>query len=73
VSIRQNSFYTLTGALTQVAVTLFTVPIFLRLIGTERYGVLAIVWVFLGFFGVFDLGVCLIVRSLDLNPRLQTG
>jgi O-antigen/teichoic acid export membrane protein len=57
VSIRQNSFYTLTGALAQVAVSLFTVPIFLRLIGTERYGVLAIVWVFLGFFGVFDLGL----------------
>jgi O-antigen/teichoic acid export membrane protein len=57
VSIRRHSLYNLTGSLALLAVTLFTVPIFLRLIGPERYGVLVIVWAFLGFFGVFDLGL----------------
>ncbi|MCQ4191038.1 oligosaccharide flippase family protein, partial [Methylocystis suflitae] len=57
MSIRKHTAYNLVGALLPMGVSLLTIPIYIRLVGDARFGVLAVLWSFLGYFGLFDLGL----------------
>jgi O-antigen/teichoic acid export membrane protein len=57
MNIKRHTMYNLAGATVPMLVSIATVPAFLRLIGNARFGVLALVWVFLGYFGLFDPGI----------------
>jgi O-antigen/teichoic acid export membrane protein len=56
-NILRNIGFNLVGALVPLIVTLFTVPIYLRLVGAERYGVVLVAWSLLGYFGFLDFGI----------------
>lgn len=53
----RNTLWTLGGSVGASAIALFSVPILLRHLGTDRLGVIALAWMVEGQFGVFDLGL----------------
>lgn len=57
MSIGRHTAYNLLGFLIPALLGLIAVPAYLALIGTERFGVMALAWLVLGYFGLFDLGL----------------
>ena len=70
MTIRRDTGYNLLGQLAPLALSLLTIPLYLRLIGEARFGVLALMWLFFGYMGLFDLGVGqATVRQLSRSDR----
>jgi O-antigen/teichoic acid export membrane protein len=57
MSIGRHTIYNLAGSIVPMFISIVTVPIYLHFVGNTRYGILALVWMFLGYFGVFDPGI----------------
>jgi len=75
--MKRHTLYNLAGSAAPMFVSIVTVPVYLHLVGATRYGVLSIVWLFLGYFGLFDPGLTRAatyhIAKLDDAPAKDRG
>lgn len=57
MSVARNTGYNLASQLIPILFSVASVPLYLHIVGLERYGVLALCWSFLGFLGFLNLGM----------------
>jgi O-antigen/teichoic acid export membrane protein len=57
VSTSKNAVYNIIGTAVPSILTLVTVPLYLHIVGAERYGILTLCWVILGYANFLDLGI----------------
>ncbi|MEO9490934.1 MAG: oligosaccharide flippase family protein, partial [Marinomonas sp.] len=57
VRILRNTMYSFAGSGFPIIISIITIPFFISQIGMEKYGVLAIGWLLLGYFGAADFGI----------------
>jgi O-antigen/teichoic acid export membrane protein len=53
----RNTAWNLVGQVAPMGVALFAIPMLIRHIGTDRFGILTLAWMVVGYFSLFDLGL----------------
>ncbi|HVE07659.1 MAG TPA: flippase [Paraburkholderia sp.] len=62
-SLLKNVGINLVGLVLPTFVSLATVPAYIKALGVERYGVVSLVWVLIGYFGILDLGMSMAAQN----------
>ncbi len=52
-----NTIYNLLGYSVPLVVAIVVIPLLLSKLGTEKFGILNLAWIIIGYFGFFDLGI----------------
>jgi O-antigen/teichoic acid export membrane protein len=55
--LARNTIWNLLGSAAPMAVAVFSIPILIRGLGKERFGVLTLAWALIGYASLFDLGL----------------
>jgi O-antigen/teichoic acid export membrane protein len=62
--LAKNVVYNWVGMLLPLVVAMLAIPLLVKGLGNERFGVLALSWVVLGYFGVFDFGLGRVITKM---------
>ncbi|HYF40102.1 MAG TPA: flippase [Gemmatimonadales bacterium] len=71
-SLTRNTVLNLIGLAAPLLVALFAIPVLTRELGTDRFGILTLAWVILGYFSLFDLGVGRAITQI-VSGQLSRG
>ena len=55
--LARNTLWNLAGQILPMVVGIITIPVIIRVMGVDRFGVLSLAWVVVGYFSLFDLGI----------------
>lgn len=55
--VLKNTLYNILGKVLPFIIALVSIPILISYMGTDRFGILTLTWVFIGHFSLFDLGL----------------
>lgn len=55
--VTRNTFLNLIGQGAPLLLAIFVIPILIKELGTDRFGVLTLAWMVIGYFSLFDLGI----------------
>ena len=56
-SIAKNTIYNLLGNIIPALFAIVFIPLLIKGLGTERFGILSIAWMIIGYFSLFDFGI----------------
>lgn len=76
--LARHTLWNLVGMCAPMAVALVAIPLLIAGLGKERFGLLSLVWMIVGYFGVFDLGLGraltkLIAEKIGRRPEEVAG
>ena len=60
----RNAIFSLVGLGAPLLVALFSFPLLIRDLGTDRFGVLTLAWMVIGYFNLFDMGLSLALTKM---------
>src|SRR5207237_1185909 len=70
--LARNTVWNLLGSAAPTLVAIFCIPILIRGLGTDRFGVLTLTWAVIGYASLFDLGLGRALTQL-VASKLGTG